>query len=178
MAEITNAIVKHIFKGLGLYGNVPVSILHPTFKTDKLIDYTDEEYREKQAEVFACQTSIENDQLNIICVSFPDSYDYDTENFVIVKLGNSPAYGCYLGSIKADGEMKASDGSIATEIRPGAWIPTTTFLQATFLAGMEQVKELTSKYEKAKNIEDLFKLLKEFITYQNNDWRLREGQEN
>ena len=90
-----------------------------------------------------------------------------TENFVVIKLDGQPAYGCYLTSAPASGGIGilAWDGFIATELKSKAWIPATTYIQATFLAGMEQLRDLTSKYDKSSNIDELFILLKEFIAY-------------
>lgn len=156
MAKLTDAIIEHIFKNLGLYNHqVPVSICHDIFLTKEQISFFLE--KELFAPVWACQTSINDKKLSIICTSF--GYD---ERFVVVKLDGNPAYGLYLDY---DAHDKYVNGFIATEIKSKAWIPTTIFLQATFLAGMEQLKDLTSKYDKASGLEELFLLLKEFIAY-------------
>jgi hypothetical protein len=165
MAEITNAIVKHIFKNLGIFDDVPISIKNETFLTSEQISYSSDD-GEKTAPVWACQTSVEGKKLSMICTSLiipgEDHID-DTENFVVVKLAGQPAYGCYLLSAGFGTFIEA--GFIATELKPKTWIPTTTFLQATFLAGMEQLRDLTSKYDAISSPEELFTLLKEFIVY-------------
>ena len=161
---ITDAIVKHIFHNLGLFGKVPVSIAQEAFLTDKQISYSDDE-EEKQAEVFSCSTNVEGKKLSMISTSLialsEDKLDEITDSFVVIKLEGQPAYGCYLMM------TSSQDGFIAAEIKPKVWIPTTVFLQATFLAGMEQLKNLISRYEKPSDhdVENLFTLLKEFIGY-------------
>lgn len=165
MAEITNAIVKHIFKNLGIFNDVPISICNEVFLTDKQISYSGDD-GEKFALVWACQTSVEGKKLSMICTSLitPNENDVDyIENFVLVKLEGQPAYGCYL--IADETATYIDAGFIATELKPKTWIPTTTFLQATFLAGMEQLRDLTSKYDPIPNSEELFGLLKDFISY-------------
>lgn len=165
MAEITNAIVKHVFKNLGIFNDVPISICDEVFLTDKQISYFGDD-GDKFAPVWVCQTSVEGKKLSIICTSLvTPSEDHidDTENFVVVKLEGQPAYGCYL--LSAGSGTFIESGFIATELKPKTWVPTTTFLQATFLAGMEQLRDLTSKYDPVSNSEEFFTLLKDFITY-------------
>lgn len=166
-SEITNAIVKHIFKNLGIFTEYPVavSICHDSFLLDKKITFQVDNC-ELFAPVWACQTSVENKTLNIICTSLAIDHEEhvnNTETFILVKLEGQPSYGCYLSS--AGLGITVWDGFIAVELKTKSWIPTTTFLQATFLAGMEQLKDLSSKYDKSINIEELFTLLKSFIAY-------------
>lgn len=163
--EITNAIIKHIFTQLGLYDTTAVSIHHKAFLTDKTIAYENDNYEKMSAKVYACQTEISSKKLSIISSELDES-----ENFVVVKFDSNPAYGLYLCSEYPSEDIIATplvfqDGFLATQLKEKTWIPTTIYLQATFLAGMEQLRDLTSKYDKVKDIDVLFDLLKEFISY-------------
>jgi hypothetical protein len=161
--ELTNAIVKHLFTGLGIYGEVPVSLRHQLFLTDQQIAFDDEKGEAKMAPVWAGETKIENKKFSFIYTSLVMK-DFPTEDFLVVKLDDNPGYGCY-----AAADLEASDiledGFIAVQLKSQSWIPANIYLQATFLAGMEQLKDLASRYEKSSKMEEMFGLLKDFITY-------------
>lgn len=174
---LTNAIAEHIFANLGVFGTVMTSITQDTFLTSKTIAYEPsfedqldaEKGNELIAKVFACQTSTGAKKLSLIYSPLKTSckkHIQSFEHFLLVKLEGSPAYGCYL--LDCDLDEEKADGFIATELTPKNWIPTTTYIQATFLAGMEQLKDLFSQYKaiEAADLEELLISLKEFIAFQ------------
>lgn len=118
------------------------------------------------APVFACHTKIDTKKFSIINASFkspPTSADQseEFEDFIVVKLEGQPAYGCAL--IGSDNFYWS--GFIAVEIKPKVWIPANVFIQATFLAGLEQLKELAGQYEKIDDLTEMYALLEEFIAF-------------
>lgn len=165
--ELTNAIVKHLFTGLGIYGEVPVSLRHQLFLTDKQISFEDEG-GEKMASVWAGETKLDSKKFSFIYTSLVMK-DYPTEDFLVVKLDDNPGYGCYaaaeeerVGNLY---RLDMRDGFIATQLKSQSWIPANVYLQATFLAGMETLKDLASRYDKSSKMEEMFGLLKNFIAY-------------
>jgi hypothetical protein len=169
--ELTNAIVKHLFTGLGIYGEVPVSLRHQLFLTDQQIAFDDENDEAKMAPVWAGETKIENKKFSFIYTSLVMK-DFPTEDFLVVKLDDNPGYGCYAALVDLndlaggfENKLDVQDGFIAVQLKSQSWIPANIYLQATFLAGMEQLKDLASRYEKSSKLEEMFGLLKDFITY-------------
>jgi hypothetical protein len=167
--ELTNAIAKHLFTGLGIYGGVPVSLRHQLFWTDHQIAFDDEKGEAKMATVWAGETKIENKKFSFIYTSLVMK-DFPMEDFLVVKLDDNPGYGCYASAELVVNqfqlnEFNIQDGFIAVQLKSQSWIPANIYLQATFLAGMEQLKDLASRYEKSSKMEEMFGLLKDFITY-------------
>jgi hypothetical protein len=160
--ELTNAIIKYLYTGLGIYGTeVPVSLRHQLFKTDKQIAFEDES-GSKGVPVWAGETKLDNKKFNFIYTSL--TINEMTEDFLVVKLDDNPGYGCY-ASLDILNQSTIGDGFIAVQLKLNSWIPANVYLQATFLAGMEQLKDLASRYDKSSKVEEMFGLLKEFINY-------------
>jgi hypothetical protein len=157
--ELTTAIVAHILCNLGILELRQVSILSKEFLTDLHLQFQDEEL-DRQTNIWACETTINNSKLKIMCSYCDIDNKQETEAIVIIKLDNCPTYGCYYTCT----EMGAWS-MLAFTIKDNVWIQTTTYIMATFLAGMETMRDLTVAYKKCKETNDLFKDLKNFIKY-------------
>jgi hypothetical protein len=156
--QLTNQIVKHVLDNVGITDEKQVSILQ--FLTDKTIQFDVEDGELATAEVWACQTLVDN-------VRFRMMYSHlDGDMIFVSKLDECPTYGC---SLIIDNEITYNlDGFIGLKMNDQNWIPTTIFLQATFLAGMEQLKDLSGGYSKCSDHEDLLSDLKSFISFKEN----------
>jgi hypothetical protein len=67
---------------------------------------------------------------------------------------------------------------IAVSTDKDNWMPCSIYLQATFLAGMEQIRDLGFGWTKAANYSEQHKQLLSFIKFhQNIYWEDDEGQE-
>lgn len=163
MNDLTNQIVKHIFDNLGLTDNRQVSLLQ--FLTDKTIQFSsdgkDEEISSSQ--IWACQTVINNVRFRMMSTSFPDIEE--TETIFISKLDNCPTYGC---SLITGSNPSFLEGHIGCKMNEESWVPTTIFIQATFLAGMEQLKDISGSFAKCSDNTDLVDDLKSFIAFKEN----------
>lgn len=155
--KLTNTIVEHIFNNLGIINQnlIKNSIINDAFKIDQKINYFNENNEDKIANVYCCETTVNKSKFYLMATIFDDDL------FLISKLEDCPAYGCF-GSIE-NKELK--DSFIVCNLGDKSWIPTTIFIKATFLAGMEQLREVNRPFLRSESYNDYFKLLKEFIDY-------------
>lgn len=155
--ELTLAIVKHIFANLGLFGETTSSLFQKDFVINKSIEYYTEDFEgnqiEKQSEIFSCKSQVGLNKINMIATSMED------EHFVIVKLEKSPTYGVFFSS-------EEETGMIAFQTKEGNFSEASIFLQSSFLAGMEQLKDISTKYERENNNDELIASLKSFIAFE------------
>jgi hypothetical protein len=110
--------------------------------------------------VWACQISADNNELKMILADC--SQDKDISEFaLVVQLKNAPAYGLYL---IYNSEVN-SEALLACTINNSDWLECNTYLQATFLAAMERLKDTYLNWNKCTNYKDHFNLLQSFIKY-------------
>lgn len=94
---------------------------------------------------------------------------------LLVQLKDAPAFGMYAVVTK---ENIDSEVLIAVSTDKNNWMPCSMYLQATFLAGMEQIRDVGFGWTKATNYSEQYQQLLSFIKfhhsyYQEDD----EGQE-
>lgn len=162
--NLVNAICKHLADNLGVTENRKISIMANSFRSKNKIQFKDNQDRNDIAKVWSCQTIVNGSKFRLMCSNLECSHsDYAEQDYIfVVKLDGCPTYGFSTTIWERDD----FEGFMACQINEdGNWMQATTYLQATFLAGMEQLKDLTSTYDKCSNEEDLFKSLKEFIVY-------------
>jgi hypothetical protein len=172
--RLTTAILEHIFTNLGVFGGYKASITDKAFKLPETIPYEietgkDEAKETKNALIYACRSNLSGKKIDLIFSRF---YQWngieDHDAYLLVRLEGSPAYGCFL-----DVEMTkinyndplSSDGFLGVQFKEKTWMEATPFLKATFLAGMEQMREMTTQFEKNDKPEEMIELLKEFIGF-------------
>lgn len=165
--KLTDMIVQHIFSNLGvnrISNHLGASIMDKKFLTKHTIDFKDSHGRAEKAKVWACQTVVNNSKFRIMFSNLEcDHSDYVEQDAVmVIKLDGCPTYGC---SLIIWDSQDVNCGFIACQIKDNAWMQATTYIQATFLAGMEQLKDLSSGYDKCDNTEDLITNIKEYIIY-------------
>ncbi len=82
----------------------------------------------------------------------------------------------YTGSV--DEEID-SEALIAVSSDKKHWMPCSTYLQATFLAGMEQVRDSGFAWTKCSEYKEQYQQLLSFIKFHHNFYEVTdEGQEN
>jgi hypothetical protein len=161
--ELTNQIVKHIFANLGVlktgFINMKDSKVLPSKEfllTDKLIFGDDNGVTKNN--IWGCQISSEQQELKILLGDC--SPDRNTQEYcLLVQLKDSPAYGLYLIPDSEEESM------IAVSMNGTDWMECFMFLQATFLAGMEQVRDMGFGWSKCLNYKDHLDMMKSFIKY-------------
>jgi hypothetical protein len=163
--ELTNAILKHIYFNLGIWNSKLTSITDKKFLIDRKIEFVDSADRKELAPIWACQTTINNCKFRIACADLGCQHsDFaDQEIAIITRLDDCPAYACLL---IGDGE-NISHSFIACQVKDN-WMPATIYLTATFLAGMEQLRDLTTAFQKATDVKNLIDDLEKFLLFEEN----------
>lgn len=158
---ITNCIVHHIFDNFGLTKELSSSLKNDKFLLEEVIEYFDSEEKEKHANLYGASIEIERTKFRILVADFSGK---DLEFAMLVKLENCPNYACYLGLDSETGDIY--DGLIAFSYEFKNWLPTTVGIQATFLAGMENLKEVVAIWDPLENYQEMIEELKSFVEYQ------------
>lgn len=165
---LTDCIVEHIFDNLGISLQRTASLRDLAFQLQDTIQYQedDEVYGENaHATLYGAEFSIEKSKFRMLLADF-NSNETNSEYALVVKLEGSPTYGCYLYVDNAIGDPE--DGFICFAAKPNTWVKASVAIQATFLAGMENLREINSSWIKPKKYQDLLQELKSFYEYQNN----------
>jgi hypothetical protein len=114
--------------------------------------------------IWGCQISAEDSEFKILlgdCTQINNIPEY----CLIVQLKNAPAYGVYMRYTDLINYKVFSEPLIACTLNETDWLACNTYLQATFLAGMEQIKELGLSWNKCSNYNSHIEMMKSFIKY-------------
>jgi len=165
--KLTSTIIEHIFCSLLMIKSDFIktvgakSLLDKDFLLDQTLNLNDS-VNNFYNKVWSCQSEISGKKIFLLVADC--SLEKDIKEYsLIVKLEDAPIYGCYL----VLNENYNSDALIACTLDGKNWMECNTYLQATFLAGMEQIKELNSNWNKVINYEQEFNLLKSFLSFHN-----------
>ena len=141
------------------------------------LSFEDEDGIISSNKIWGCQLSADVQEIKILagdCTMDPDSPEF----CMLIQLKNAPAYGLYL-SFKESYE-NPTDGICMIEysLDYKGWLECNTFLQSTFLAGMEQLKEIGFAWNKASNYQPQYQSLLSFIKFHSTIYEAEhEGQE-
>ena len=166
--ELTNAIVKHIFENLGVFSEGANSITHKELKTKATIPFVNADDTTANGTVWACSSTVQAKKFHIMCVDMSDTSDIEEgiEATVLIKLEGVPIYCCSLNAYNTN-MTNIFDSMIACTLPPNSttlkhmkvkdkeliWMPATPYIQATFLAGMEQLRDLGIVFGKMADLE-------------------------
>jgi hypothetical protein len=152
--ELLVEIVKHIFLQL-VPDNGSKSLLSDEFiLSDKLKFEFDKDIVSKN--IYGCEFNTQDTDFKILL----GDCSYSTKEYVlIISLSNSPTYGIYINQSNLD------ECIIACTLGD-SWLVCNTGLQATFLAGMEQLKELIVYWKKCEKYEKQLNLMKSFLEFE------------
>lgn len=155
--KLTNSIVEHILTNLGFMDQRTHSLLAEPLKTDTYIAVQEEE-QEIRYPVYACETHITQTKIVMAGVIFSDNTNSTnpSDMAVIVNIEDCPTYGCYLSQ---------GEGIIAFTIKDNTWMEANTFLSATFLAGMENLRDVVQPYTQCQDIKPMHQALITFLKY-------------
>ncbi len=145
-SNLTNEILGHIFTNLGLMAPRKTSLKNDYFLLSETIDL-EENDKDKCLPIWGAQVPVAEGKFNLLLTEMKD-HPGEQEYFLVSKMEDCPIYGCYilLESTVVDKNVP-KHGEILFSLKDNAWLPTDTFLQATFLAGMEQLKELITPWQ-------------------------------
>lgn len=155
--RLTNSILLHIFDNLGITSTNRVSLLSKSFQLSDTIRLENEDGNFEDIYLYGAQISIDKSKFKILCGNFSNQAK---ELVLICKLDNCPTYACYLSI-----EHEPYEGMIAFALKEKAWLVSNTYIQATFLAGMENLKEVGAVWNQIEKYYDLVDEIKSFIEY-------------
>lgn len=167
--DLLEQIVRHILSSLVV---IPSSFIDP----DRSASLMSKEYQLKDTlsfevdgitrknKLWGCQISAMEEEIKMLLADCTQERDIP-EYCLIVQMKNAPAYGLYFIYNDLLNKRIPSDPLIACSINDKDWMECNTYLQATFLAGMEQIKELGLSWNKCVNYKSQIDLVKSMIKY-------------
>lgn len=169
--DLMTEIIQHVFANLGIIqsqfvklDNTKSLISKDLLLKEKLIFENDDGTVKNN--IWGCQISAEEQEIKILVGDC--SSDEDIKSYcLIVKLKDAPAYGLCLEYVYSGDDLKKDCPMIAVSVNDKDWMECTTFLQSTFLAGMEQIRDLGLSWSKCLNYDEQYKLMLSFIKYYN-----------
>lgn len=176
--ELSKEIIKHVLANFLVIpskfidGNSFQSLCSDSFMLKEKLSFLSEGGKKIDNKIWGCALSFASEQVKIIIGDC--SQDSSKELCMIIHLSNSPSYGLYICLDSYDKPL------IACMTDSKAWMPCNTFLQATFLAGMEQIKEFFLTASKINDYNEQHQMLLSLIRFYNSlyeEEELYEGQE-
>lgn len=162
--ELTNQIIRHVYNCLGVKlpnkNNKNYSILQDKFLLNRKVSFEDGDKKS----VWGVNIKVEDEaSLQILMADL--SENSLPEFAMICRLTDSPAYGTYLSyqEYMSEEEESCLDRPfIAISVNEGSWSECNTYMQASFLCGMEKLKEISvpfSKIEDESMVDSLIKFI-------------------
>jgi hypothetical protein len=178
---LTEQIVQHILANLGV---VPTSYMSE--KTSSIIDKQfllpekvsfEVEDDVVQKNVYGCQISITDTKEFKMLLAECGTSELP-EYCLLIQLKEAPTFGVSFLYGQLVEPPLDSEAMIAVSPDHKNWMPCNTYLQATFLAGMEQLRDLGFGWTKCANYQEQYQQLLSFIRFRGNYFGgFDEGQE-
>jgi hypothetical protein len=177
--QLTEQIARHILANLGVISvsfmdyEKSQSLHTKDFLLEQKLLFKNEQDQIIKNPIYGCQITVEQKQFKILLGDC--SQDKNVPEFcLVVQLTGLPAYGLYM---VCDPSLD-SEAVIAVSINDKDWMPCSTFLQATFLAAMEQLKDTGLGWVKCTNYQKHYEMLSSLIKFHTAYWEVEnEGQE-
>jgi hypothetical protein len=180
---LTETIIRHVLANLAVIPSSFVdidkskSIMSKEFLLPEKLIFETEEGVELKNKIWGCQISVEQQELKMILGNCTQEEQLP-EFALIVQLKNAPAYGLYLVYNDFVGDQIDGEALISCTLDGKAWMECQTFLQATFLAGMEQMKDIGLFWSKCIDYKEQYNMLLSFIQFHSTVYEVKdEGQE-
>lgn len=158
MDRLKLEILKKLFYHLGLPLDAAESRHTFVLNDDNLTDTKlalDVEGETTSNPVWAAELPFQDGRARVIV---SDLSDEDFREFAVAfQFQDLPQYGVRLSSDPED------PGDIRVRTTDGQWIPATTLLQASILAGFEQLSAFSPLWAKCKEYSDLYESMIEFL---------------
>jgi hypothetical protein len=165
--ELRESIIRHILSGFAVIPSNFVnlsktkSIKQKDFLLTETVAFTDEQGNVTDNKIWGCQSVVEGKEIKILLADCTQDSTL-IEYALLISLKDAPTYGIYLVD-----DPQNCDSLIACSLDGKEWLECQTYLQATFLAGMEQMREAFISYSKCLNYKDQYKTLLSFIKFHN-----------
>jgi len=162
-------IVSHIMAHFGVIPSDFVnlkksdSLLSPTYLLNEKI-FFESDGENYTGKVWGCQMSVAQTQIKVLlgeCTTDPEFPEWA----MIVQPKDNPIYGLYLCHNTQSDYAPTSQPDLSVSLDGKEWMNCSTFLQATFLAAMEQVRDLQMPWIKCVEYADLYKAMLSFLNH-------------
>jgi len=156
-------IVKHIFANLAIIPsnfinlNKTKTIKTKEFLTEEKIPFVGDNGSIIKNNIWACQSTVDGKEFKML---LGDCSADTTEYALLITMKDNPSYGIYY-------VPEYHEALIAVSLDGKEWLECQTYLQATFLAGMEQTKEIGLVWNKSIVNKDNLSALLNFIKFYN-----------
>lgn len=183
--KLTEQIAYHVLANLGVLPSTFINVdqtqklLDKQFFLQEKISFETEEGDLLQKNIYGCQVSVTNQKEFKMLLADCTQEKNVPEYALIIQLKDSPMFGVYLIFNRLVEDPPEAESMIAVNTDKKHWIPCTIYLQATFLAGMEQLRDLSFGWGKCKDYKELYEHLLSFIKFHDNYFEvaINEGQE-
>lgn len=169
-SKLSEQIILHILSNLSIIKssfidfNKSKSLKSKEFLLKETIDYEVDD-KSIKSNIYGCQGLIHQQNIKILFTEVLNEY------FITVSLKDNPSYGLHL-ILESDYDPCPL---IGVTINNKDWIECNIYLQATFLAAMENIKELGIAWNKCSDYSEQYELLLSFIKFQDNIQGQNEG---
>jgi hypothetical protein len=178
--NLTEQIALHVLANLGVVSanfvnkEATQSIINKSYLLPEKISFEDNGQIVRK-NIYGCQVSIaDSKELRLLLADCTQDKEFP-EFALLVQLKDAPAFGIYM--IISNDQMD-SEVLIAVSADKQNWMPCSVYLQATFLAGMEQLRDVGFGWTKATNYSEHHQQLLSFIKFHHNIYQeANEGQE-
>lgn len=181
--QLTEHIAHHVLANLGA---LPASFINKE-TTKSLIDKQfilpekitfEVDGQTVKKNIFGCQVTIADGKDFKMLIADCTQENELPEYCLLVNLKDSPCYGVYFVFTGLVEEPIDSEVLIAVSTDRQHWMPCSTYLQATFLAGMEQIRDIPMGWGKCSNYQEQYQQLLSFIKFHHSYYEATdEGQE-
>lgn len=181
--KLTEQIAYHILANLGVLPSVFVnrevtkSIIDKPYLLSEKISLENDRGEVIHKNIYGCQARIaDSKEFKMLLADCTETEGWP-EYCLLVQLKDAPAFGVYLIYVGSDDDIDP-EALIAVSSDKENWMPCSTYLQATFLAGMEQVRDTGFAWSKCTNYQEQYKQLLSFIKFHHGFYGVSdEGQE-
>jgi len=183
--KLTEQIAHHVLSNLGVLPSNFVdqqqtkSVIDKQWLLSEKITFESETGEIVRKNVYGCQVSVtDNKEFKLLLADCTQEKNVP-EYCLLIQLKDAPAFAVYLIFNQLVDDPPEPEAMIAVNADKKHWIPCTTYLQATFLAGMEQLRDIGFGWTKCRDYQELYTQLLSFIKFHDNYFGVTdEGQEN
>ncbi len=173
--ELTKQIIKHVYTCLGispLDKQQKKSILQKSYLLKKTLSFEGE-----QKNIWGIQFKVEEDKYLQVIVA-DCSQNNTPEYAMMVALKETPSYATYLCYEElAPSDLEVDRPLIACQIKDGLWTECNTYMQGSFLCGMERIRDLVTPFSKLEEESAIDHLISFIEFYQDRMEIENEGKE-
>jgi len=176
-------IVRHVFANFGVIPSEYInadktrSLSSKEWLIPETLSFEDEDGIISEHKIWGCQLSADVQEVKVLLADCTQEDDFP-EFCLLVQLKNAPAYALYLEFHGSFEDPANGSCELSYSLDGNAWAECSTFLQATFLAGMEQLRETGFAWQRITNYKAQHQFLLKFIKHHSDIYEAQhEGQE-